>query len=918
MKMETNGKARTPLVALIVLALIFVALSAITYPSLSSESEGDNEREVDDTGTIEGQIIDPETNEPLAGVTVTITEQPPEEKEREREEDPDDPAGDKEREKDENGREGTRGDRDQDPEREKEKEEREKEQQRKEKEREQEKLEREKEQQRKEKERLQEKKENERSDIGDQDKRPRQWKTVTNERGFFSFQELGQGKYLLEVWDDGKVIYSTIIDYSGEEMRPLKIILKERYQGDDQREKGNYDRDSKDPERENEKRKDPGKDYRKPGNDQDDANVRPHPIPIHLHITLVDGDGDGLSDDAMVYASIKENKPLGGVMITIDGKFVGSTSYEGWLFSPDHRPGFHAVHAQYYEHQGKTTFLVGDIIIPPPEPRPWLGALKGIVLSDGGPVKEAIVILEPLGYIDGENDGEYRSDHYPPGVIRIDLREATTNERGEFFIEGLQPGRYVLTVEARFFCEYRDEVMIYPPHHLNDVEHIEIFLEPCNEPFAEGNLRGFIYHGDEPVPWGTIELWNDNFEARTETWQNGEFFIEGIPEGEYGYWVQAEGFYPQIGEVFIEGDHTREIRILLEPWGEPEKGNLKGFVYHEDEPIGDAIIELFMDDGLVVEAGTGETGEFLIEGIPEGKYWYSVHAEGFYEQEGEVFIEGDHTREIRILLEPWEEPEEGNLKGSVYHYYEPIAGAIIELFNDDELMAEAVTGEGGEFFIEGLPEGEHWYWVHAEGFHGEEGELLIEAGETTEINIFLEEEEPEEEGVLAGYVYHNDDPLIHAVIELFNDQSEFRAITGQEGKFRIEDIPVGAYHYMVFKEGFIEVAGEVEIHHVEVTTIHVELEKDVDPEEPGAIYGWIFDQEENRIDNAVITAQLSGKDIAYVVESNVYGHFSILEMIPGEYEITIECEGYKPHTGEMVILPGTTHEITVILEELDI
>ena len=213
MKMNSTPRAKTSLVSLIVLALIFVGLSAVAYPALSLGGDEYNRTSEDDKNTyassesgLSGQVLDSETEKPIAGAEVTVSLVLPrpmpcdnnDYPEREDGKSRKGARGEEQMNRDSQGRPGN---------------------------------------QRKEGKpcedswkggrRTPDGQNNKRPDPDDTPvRRPMRLTTMTNERGYFRFQDLEGGEYLLEVFVDGNVVYSRIIKYTPNETRPLKILVR--------------------------------------------------------------------------------------------------------------------------------------------------------------------------------------------------------------------------------------------------------------------------------------------------------------------------------------------------------------------------------------------------------------------------------------------------------------------------------------------------------------------------------------------------------------------------------------------------------------------------------------------------------------------------------------------------------------------
>lgn len=339
----------------------------------------------------------------------------------------------------------------------------------------------------------------------DQDRRPVSYqKTVSGRDGSFKFRPVDSGVYHLLVEAKGYTPYRTEV-LIREDVR-MKVVLEK-----------------------NERKS------------------------FKLSATPVDGDGDDFPDDVIISAFSEKGTPIGGVMILIDGRHVGSTSFQGWVLALDHRPGQHEVVGVYKEHKAKTEFFIRSPHgepdpDPDPEPREF-GSIKGRVMSDDGSVANAEILM-------------YRNN----------IRHSTISGReGEFFFEHVPLGEYLVHVGAKGFHEIKMEIFI---EHERPT-YIEVFLEPIQDPEPDpdpepeefGSIRGFVYQqGDEfiPVTKALVELHGHDYFFEAMTNERGSFWFEEVPEGEYVIVVILEDGQARELELKVQAGEMTEVRIIFE------------------------------------------------------------------------------------------------------------------------------------------------------------------------------------------------------------------------------------------------------------------------------------------------------------------------------------------------------------------
>jgi subtilisin family serine protease len=133
--------------------------------------------------------------------------------------------------------------------------------------------------------------------------------------------------------------------------------------------------------------------------------------------------------------------------------------------------------------------------------------------------------------------------------------------------------------------------------------------------------------------------------------------------------------------------------------------------------------------------------------------------------------------------------ETGNLSGKVTDIVdtEPIVGATVVL---DGTNFKGTTNESGDYIITDIPIGKYQATASAEGYQSDSKEVNISNNTNTEKDFALQ---PLLTGTLTGAVTDasTSEPIAGARVVL--DGTSFGATTDNNGKYTIEDIPVGDY-----------------------------------------------------------------------------------------------------------------------------
>jgi hypothetical protein len=714
MLMKSTTRARSPFVALVVLALLFTGISAIAYPALSSDADNDNDadltngdRYLDSTaregwsassgedGTeaitirgIGGFVFSAE-REPVQGATITLkgierSPLPPERPDPNT--DPDDEQTDRP------VRDGVKGETDR-------------------------------------------VKDTYRKNIDLNGRKTTNapiresdvLKTSTDRTGAFEFLGLERGMYHLQVYVENRMVYEEKITYSGAGSTPMRIVIREREETksvvvvgivvNEKREpvpgahvelvrhfpiimpptdRPVNDRDPVirpgEPERPRDRCDENGNirdgQYREKEQDRDISfrmaqktatdregkfgfrNISPGTYTLvvqakgyepakqllvvrddtrtkvllkhvrqddkkefKLHATVVDGDKDGQMNDVVIKAFGENKKPIGGVMIYIDGEYVGATSYQGWLRDLNYRPGTHRVHGEFRGQKAATQFTVrGERPDYPPRPEPEYGYLKGTVYSDEGPIARAVIEI-------------FNDDFHS---------RAISGREGEFAFERLPVGEYHIHGIADGYYEYGHEIFIEG----NGENFLRIHMEVREEepPVEKASIRGSvvneegrpIYHGEGFVV-GHHEHLDIAFETMTQ--EDGTFFFRDVPAGIITLEIIMEGYHHGVIEVEAEHGEVSEITVMLEKIEENpvETGKIHGAIVNEDgEIIPEAsgyVLAHHEDPDITIRAQHINKGVFHFEDVPAGMITLEIRINGHDAQTLTLeVLPGDVTR----------------------------------------------------------------------------------------------------------------------------------------------------------------------------------------------------------------------------------------------------------------------------------
>ncbi|MCM2605594.1 carboxypeptidase regulatory-like domain-containing protein [Rossellomorea marisflavi] len=222
----------------------------------------------------------------------------------------------------------------------------------------------------------------------------------------------------------------------------------------------------------------------------------------------------------------------------------------------------------------------------------------------------------------------------------IAVASSTTDQDGNYVLTGLSAGTYSLRFEAFGYQTAAVPIQLGFAETLtvNQALRLEfgsvtgtIREALTGEPIRNSLVLAFSVTG---VPLGT---------AITDI--NGNYLIDGLPQGPIVLVVRAVGFQTQTREVAIIGGQTIQENFNL--LGDPAV--ITGFItdIRTGEPISQALVQIypFGSDVPIRSTLSAQNGFYILFGLPPGRYVIRVRAFGYPEKFVEVtLLEGQVLR----------------------------------------------------------------------------------------------------------------------------------------------------------------------------------------------------------------------------------------------------------------------------------
>ncbi|HYO12550.1 MAG TPA: carboxypeptidase regulatory-like domain-containing protein [Thermoanaerobaculia bacterium] len=308
-----------------------------------------------------------------------------------------------------------------------------------------------------------------------------------------------------------------------------------------------------------------------------------------------------------------------------------------------------------------------------------------------------------------------------------DSSNGTTGDRGEFRLEGLEPGRYTLYLfNPRSNGHHQEQVDLSTDR--------EIVIELPNQ-WVSGRVIDAT--DSSPVAGAVISLESVPAEGGTRLGatsdQSGAFTVSQVPEGTWRAVARKDGYAPAETTVEVRpGSDVEGVRLSLSPGA--------GLVLEVLAATGNPPARIFA--ALQDAAGrtvvgdsyeTGEGGRVRIGSAPAGNFRLFVSAAGSATVSLDVTIPGDP---VRLTLPPGSHLAvrvpalEGDRTAATLTIVDP-GGQPLRLVSFGAVLTIAgMSHRGGSFFLDDVPPGTWTVRVAAADGRSWEGTATTTGGRT--------------------------------------------------------------------------------------------------------------------------------------------------------------------------------------------
>lgn len=480
-----------------------------------------------------------------------------------------------------------------------------------------------------------------------------------------------------------------------------------------------------------------------------------------------------------------------------------------------------------------------------------------------------------------------------------------TDSSGFFQTTTLSPRVYVLVGSSPDFGSNSVSAEVMS----GGVTNVEILLTP-----NPGVLTGTVRDAQtlQPLADTLVRVINNQgtIVATVQTSVDGTYFIPGLTEGSYTVSAINTGYQSLLQQVNIQPNSTfvLDFNLLANP------ATLSGTVVDAitGSPLTGVIIEVYVSgtDILVRRVLTDENGDYLIEGLSQGTFDVKAQLQDYAISVSTVFLSPGESEELNIALVPFPAMVQGTIRDAVTQ--DPISGALIKVVipNTDFVVGSIITSSDGTYSIGNLPSGSYNVVISAEGYATEVIPVILVPNGTETVNANLD---PNPAGITGSVLNAQTSAAIPgALVRVFNSDGVFitSTLTDDNGFYAIPGLAQGQYTVIASADGFGNQIAVVTLSSGETESLNFSLSN-----QTATLRGTVRDEVNNQpIQSALVQVFRIGTTIPIAsVFTNGSGEYVLEGLDPREYRVVFSAEGYSSEVFRIFLTNGEERTLNVEL-----
>ncbi|MFG6149247.1 carboxypeptidase regulatory-like domain-containing protein [Halobacillus sp. B23F22_1] len=485
------------------------------------------------------------------------------------------------------------------------------------------------------------------------------------------------------------------------------------------------------------------------------------------------------------------------------------------------------------------------------------------------------------------------------------IATALSHDDGFYLIPGLPQGSFTIIATAPNYGTQASSVLLEPG---------ETIIRDFILTQLVSSVTGTVTDAGtgEPLINVLIQLLDTNgiLIGSFQTDPNGTYLIEDFTPGSYILTFTQHDYQSQSLSFSTMPEETATVNARLAA----DPGTLSGVVLdNESNPLIGASVRVFPALGILPIATlvTDGTGSFNLSGAAPGAYVLTVSYENYSTGQTGITVISNQTTSSTIILFPDPATITGQIRSSTGV---PITNATVRVVDQNEtVLATVVTDEFGNYAITNLPPGNHQIIISAPGFGAVVGGVILGPGDI--INN-LDFELTANPGRIQGQVTDTltGEPVTGAITVVRTVGGipvvVASSFTDENGNYLIEGLAPGSYSVTSTATGYgTTVVGAI-IESDQTTTVNIGLSPIV-----GSISGLVTNQNGDPLTNTAVEIKVFDQagNLIIIVLADSNGQFTIPELNPGSYQLTISAQGFSSQTVGAVVEAGEDTFLTIPL-----
>ncbi|WP_226526993.1 carboxypeptidase regulatory-like domain-containing protein [Metabacillus niabensis] len=534
------------------------------------------------------------------------------------------------------------------------------------------------------------------------------------------------------------------------------------------------------------------------------------------------------------------------------------------------------------------------------------------VISDSTTTTEILLTRDP-GALQGIVRDAETLTPLPDTLVRIIndqgiiVRSLQTDVNGFYLLTSLPEGIYTV---AAINPNYQSQIN-QTPIIANTTSVLNIALQG-----NPATLFGTVIDSEtqSPLTGVIIEVrvsGTDILLRRVLTDQDGNYLIEGLPQGSFDVTAQMRDYAISSSTIFLTPNDAVLLNFALTPF----PATIQGLVVDSlsGDPIVGALVSVVVPntDIIIESIVTGDDGTYLIGNLPLGTYNVVFTAPNYGSTVIPVILTPNEVETVNATLQP----NPATLVGTVTNVQTGIGipGALVRVFDlNGTLIKSSLTTEAGQYTITGLSPGSYSVIASAEGFGNMINVITLSQGEVETLDFALSQEF----AIMSGTVRDaaSGQTIQDALVQVFRIGTEIpigSVFTDGNGDYFITGLEPREYRVVFTAENYSSEVFRIFLEPGESRVLDVDLEAN-----PSVIRGQVTDAVTGLpIERAGIITVLNGSGVIIAsTETDQNGMYILPSLPPGTYDVIFSAEGYVTETRSIILSPN---EILVLNIALD-